>query len=128
MLDRFMYNNWAFFSYSNSARNFVYLCIIFFCLGFVSASPWLQNIKLMDFVLFFLTFQFIIILFYKWHGPEALSKLGLHTLSGCEFCCEFWFALLLSFAYADHANDWTALIYAPCCASLSYLLKTFRQW
>ena len=128
MLDKFMYKYWALFSYSNSARNFVYLCIIFFCLGFVSASPWLQNIKQMNFVLFFLTFQFIIILFYKWHAPALLSKAGLKALSECEFCCEFWLALVLSFAYADFLNDWTALIYAPCCASLSYLLKTFRQW
>ena len=128
MLDRFIYKHWAAFTYSNSALNFVYLCIIFFCLGFVSALPWLQNIKPMNFVLFFLTFQFVAILFYKWHGVEVLLKLGLNTLSGCEFCIEFWLSLLLAFAYADHTNDWTALIYAPCCVSLSYLLKTYRQW
>ncbi len=128
MLDRFIYNNWTFFSYSNSARNFVYLCIISFCLGFVSASPWLQNIKPMNFILFFLTFYFVVILFEKWHGPALLVKLRLSALSECEFCREFWLALVLSYAYSVHIQDWTALVYAPCCASLSYILKTYRQW
>lgn len=92
-----------------------------------------NNMYIEHFAFYFLLFQFVAVLFYKFGGPGIVGRMSaalqsklLGKLSECEFCLEWWFIAVPScIALAVYMAAPILLLYGPCAVALSYILKRF---
>lgn len=79
----------------------------------------------MSLALIYLVFHYILVLFYKWNGPEWIAKLGgiFAKMAECEFCMETWISLIFTISIVSNTGEIGHLIYWPALVSISNIIK-----
>ena len=81
----------------------------------------------MSLALIYLVFHYILVLFYKWNGPEWVAKIGgggiFAKMAECEFCMETWIGLIFTISFIGHTGEIGHLIYWPALVSISNIIK-----
>ena len=82
---------------------------------------------MIDFIVFFLFFWWIMLIFYKLELPIKIYNKSkrefIDQLTSCEFCMESHMATILAIILAVIQQDYTVILYAPMSAALINILK-----